>query len=267
MGGKKTFLLGLGAQKAATTWLAKSLVKTKGVDMGFAAKYHVWDVVDLEGIPPVQRDGARRSDHLRRALMRRYHPYYFYYFERQLKSEDVHLTGDLSPSYAGLSAERMSYIVEAFRKRKIAAKAIFIIRDPVDRCISAAAMAQRKVPKFSKMDLEEVVRDRYRSERYDFKTQYGETIKRAETAFDPGKSQVFLFETLFTPKGMNALSEFLNVDIDKTKAAQVQNAGSEKQPVSEATRAEIARHYRGVYEYCAARFPVAMTRWSGFQYL
>lgn len=266
MGGERTFLLGLGAQKAASTWLAKSLVKTKGVDMGFAAKYHVWDVVDLEGIPPAHRD-PRRYDNLRRALMRRCHTYYFYYFARQLTSEGVHLTGDLSPSYAGLSAERMSYIVEAFRNRDIASKAIFIIRDPVDRCISAAAMEQRKSPKFSKMDLEQVVRDRYRTEGYDFRTQYGETIKRAETAFDPGKSQVFLFETLFTPEGMNALCEFLNVDIDKGNAAQAQNVGSEKQPVSEETRSEIARHYRGVYEYCAARFPVAKTRWSGFQYL
>ena len=45
---QKTFLLGFGAQKAASTWLVKYLAKQKGVKFGFAAKYHIWDVVDLK---------------------------------------------------------------------------------------------------------------------------------------------------------------------------------------------------------------------------
>lgn len=42
---KKIFLLGIGAQKAGTTWLHNQLVLNNNVDLGFAKEYHVLDSI------------------------------------------------------------------------------------------------------------------------------------------------------------------------------------------------------------------------------
>ncbi len=43
----KTFLLGLGNQKCATSWLHKYLSQNTNFDGGFAKEYHIWDALDI----------------------------------------------------------------------------------------------------------------------------------------------------------------------------------------------------------------------------
>ena len=42
---KPVFVLGLGAQKAGTSWLHRTLSKNDNVNLGFEKEYHVWDYV------------------------------------------------------------------------------------------------------------------------------------------------------------------------------------------------------------------------------
>ena len=44
---QRTFLLGLGAQKAGTAWMHRYLESSPQCDPGFRKEYHVWDAVDL----------------------------------------------------------------------------------------------------------------------------------------------------------------------------------------------------------------------------
>ena len=43
-----TFLLGVGAQKAGTSWLHDQLQRRNDVDFGFLKEYHVFDALELE---------------------------------------------------------------------------------------------------------------------------------------------------------------------------------------------------------------------------
>jgi hypothetical protein len=43
-----TFVLGVGAQKAGTSWLHRQLTKSPFVNMGFTKEYHVWDAIFCE---------------------------------------------------------------------------------------------------------------------------------------------------------------------------------------------------------------------------
>ena len=88
------------------------------------------------------------------------------------------MTGDLSPSYSGLSAKRIAYIVNAFAKRGIETKAVFILRDPVERCISAAAMEKRKYP--TEGTLDELLQRKHKTSNFEFRTRYMKTIEAAD---------------------------------------------------------------------------------------
>lgn len=261
---RKTFLLGLGTQKAASTWLVKYLVKEKGVRFGFAAKYHIWDVAEEQYVPP-QFPQDRKE--WRRLVMRRFPAYYFHHFARILKDDAVHLTGDLSPSYCSLPQERIAYIVERFERRGIDTKAVFLMRDPVERCISAAAMWRRKSEAAAGLSVEEVLIRRYNSPNCEARTRYPATLKAAEGALGDGKLHIGIFENMFEEPNLRALTEFLGVSLKTDKASDVRNAGEREKPVSEETRALVANHYRDVYLYCAGRFPQVKRLWGGFRYL
>ena len=50
---QKTFLLGVGAQKAGTSWLHDQLNRRRDADFGFLKEYHVFDALELEPFPPL----------------------------------------------------------------------------------------------------------------------------------------------------------------------------------------------------------------------
>ena len=261
---RKVFLLGLGTQKAASTWLVKYLAKEKGVRFGFAAKYHIWDVAEEQYVPPAM---PRDRNELRRFLMRRFPPYYFHHFAKILKDNDVRLTGDLSPSYCSLPQERIRYIAERFARRGIDTKAVFLMRDPVERCISAAAMWRRKSATAADLSVEEVLLRRYDSPNYEARTRYPATINAGRAALGHDKLHIGIFENMFEEANLRALTNFLGVSLKTDKASDVRNAGEREKPVSEETRAIVANHYRDVYMDCARLFPEVTGLWGGFKYL
>ena len=74
--------------------------------------------------------------------MEHYENLYFIYFSMVLKNGGIAL--DITPSYAGLSAHRFNFINTKFIERGVQVKCIFIMRDPVKRCISAFNMNRNK---------------------------------------------------------------------------------------------------------------------------
>lgn len=262
--GKKVFLLGLGTQKAASTWLVKYLAKEEGVRFGFAAKYHIWDVAEEQYVPPaIPRD----LNEIRRIIMRRFSPYYFHHFARILKDDNVRLTGDLSSSYCSLPQERIRYIAERFARRGIDTKAVFLMRDPVERCISAAAMLRRKSAPGADLSVEEVLLGRYNSPGFEVRTRYPATIDAARAALGHGKFHIGIYESMFEEANLRALTKFLGVSLKMDKTSDVRNGGERQKNVSDETRALVANHYRDVYLDCARQFPEVTRLWGGFKHL
>jgi hypothetical protein len=111
--GRKRFpisFLGIGAQKAGTTWLYANLRKHPALGFPAGKEVHFWDENHARGI------GWYRS---------------------LFPDEGERLLGEMTPAYAILPPERIAECHHYFPDLRL----IYIIRNPIDRAWSAAKMA------------------------------------------------------------------------------------------------------------------------------
>lgn len=101
--------LGIGAQKAGTTWLYERLRNHPRLCFPAGKEVHFWD------------------NHLRRGVE---------WYRRLFAVDDGKLHGEITPRYAILSADKIRACHAAFPHLKI----IYTLRNPIDRAWSAAKM-------------------------------------------------------------------------------------------------------------------------------
>ena len=215
MASDATFLLGVGAQKAGTSWLHDQLNRRKDADFGFLKEYHVFDALELEHFSsfrpnnptPIQWRTWRRARFMERPER------YFDYFASRLKPSQIRLTGDITPSYAGLSAPSFKRIKDAFKERGVQMRAVFIMRDPVERFLSQQRMQLRKrgllkpeheTEHLSKASLKLLKRESPRSD-------YPATLDALRTGLAASEVFIGLYETLFTAADHCALCRYLGI--------------------------------------------------------
>lgn len=280
---QKTFYLGLGGQKCGSTWIQAYLNRQQGSDFGRLGEYQVWEH-RLGGVfaryqvpmPPLKERlrarlkttlGAEEpAQHLRWRLQADPEAY-FDYFAGLLARPGITRTGDITPSYAALPPETLARIREGFAKRGIAVKAIFSMRDPVDRLRSHMRMEMAKDRLGAEESNAAPLRAFYATAEAEARSRYDRTIAAVEQVFGPEDRFLCLFEDLFTPEGIAALSEFAQVPCDPSQGGQAVNArakGSGSLP--DDLLAEIAAHYRPAYEAAAARLPKVRTLWPSAPY-
>lgn len=268
----KTFLLGVGCQKGGTTWLYDYLTKVDGVALGQLKEYHIFDMTDLSiGAKKLRklerkdkrvragRKESKESVTLRMHLLADEQNYY-QYFDDLLQGEGQMLAADITPAYAALSAERFTTIREQFAARGITVKAVFLMRDPVERVWSSVRMMLRdqaeKKPdaRVLERDQEELVLERHETANQRARTNYHLTVAALEQAFAPENIFYGFYETLFREETIRELSSFLGLPYGAPEFAQRQN----ESPKSEAISAEAARHvassYAPVYAFARERF-------------
>jgi hypothetical protein len=125
--------LGIGAQKAGTTWIYRKLAQHPKISFPCQKEVHFWDQFRARGIE---------------------------WYRRQFETVDGRLHGEFTPAYAILPTE----IIREIRGNFPDIRLIFCIRNPVDRAWSAAKMAIQR----SEMRVEEAsdqwFLDHFRSE-------------------------------------------------------------------------------------------------------
>lgn len=110
---QRTFVLGLGHQKCGTTWLYEYLAQSPKFAEGFAKEFHIWDRKDIPLFQANQPKKPRYS--LRKSTAHDLHKmstspnFYFDYFDKLMGRHKI-ITADITPSYSGLSAERLADI-------------------------------------------------------------------------------------------------------------------------------------------------------------
>lgn len=229
----KVFLLGVGAQKAGTTWLYHYLRTAPGAFLGDTKEWHHWDALHLPESKHFDLR-ERRADYLPEALdllrkatgRKRKHFFlsrdfqrnperYFDYFAAQLDQPGVQLTGDLTPAYAGLPSHVLAQIRDGFAARGIAVKVIFLMRDPVSRCLSAARMYRRLGRSIEGYDArlpESMALDAFlASPDTALRTRYDRTDRRLRAVFSDAMVYVGLYETMFREDELRRLGDFCNV--------------------------------------------------------
>ena len=269
-GAEKTFLLGVGAQKAGTTWLSSYIASSdRTVKFGNMKEFHIWDALYLPLCKKrllTKHDSRAHPDLNIRYQMQQSPEYYFDFFVSLMDGQSRGLAFDITPSYSGLSRDVFRTIQSGFASRHVRTKAVFLMRDPVERCWSN--VRKMNFTKAGRIDVSETeVVDHALSEAAEMRTRYDLTVAELEAAFAPGNLHCGLYEEIFVLKDVHGLSDFCGVE---ARPALLENSvfGSPKgRPLSDDASRTIARHYRGVYDFAAKSFPRSVKLWGGYKFL
>jgi len=271
----KRFVLGLGAQKAGTTWLHDYLASRDGADMGFIKEYHFLDVWLRQDDPKsLRKRGFKRKlvENARKLLLEEnysfedhpdvwvrlaWHSYpelYFEYFSGLLRQSNIYLTGDLTPDHSILGAEELKILRATFDLRGIIVKPIFLMRDPVERIWSAVRMNRRKGKELPEFDDEKEILRRLKVRPVLERSSYDKTLGAMSDAFGLEKCFVGLYETLFTEAEVKRLCDFLGISYVQPDFEKRVNTTHKESSVSEETVKIAARQLRPSYEAASSLF-------------
>lgn len=271
---RKTFVLGLGAQKCGTTWLYNYLNDAPDCDMGAMKEYHIWDGklvpefaffrVGAADILRARSGPVRfsRRQQIRRLVMQRRAGAYERYFSR-LARGPITLTGDITPSYSALRAPALAEIRERLERAGFAVKVVFLMRDPVERCWSSVRMTRRNdgignlASKTEAAHLAKV----YASPIFELRTNYHQTIAAIDEVFDAGDVYFGLFEEMFTEPELRRLSGFFERQVNLALIAKSVNVSPKSVELEADLIRAIRAHYAPVYAFCAERFPRTAKFW------
>ena len=239
------FLLGLGAQKAGTSWLHTQLNRRRDADFGFLKEYHIHDALTL---PAAGFSGRSRRSLLKPRTWRRQRfldrpERYYAYFAGLLRRPGIQLTGDITPSYCGLSASTLLTIHAGFINQGIPVKPLFLMRDPIERIVSSLRMQRRKQVLQDSAGEIEALRDlcRERPERINLRSDYGHTLTALKESFGLKHCFIATYEQLFHRDCWTDLCQFLGVPYREPQWDQQVNVSRNDTELPEELLHELGR--------------------------
>ncbi|WP_161494572.1 sulfotransferase [Caulobacter sp. B11] len=272
----KIFLLGVGCQKGGTTWLHEHLKAYPAVNMGFAKEYHVFDaltVPECHGFRDAAVERVRalaagpqilapeHEDSFRLLEFYRNPQRYFDYFQTlALADPRTRLTGDITPSYAALSAETLAGIRAGLEARGFAVRVVFLMRDPVERIISAVRMMIKNDSRAAggpgpgpEAELAEILRY-YPTPDCAIRSRYQDTIENLDSVFDPESVHYLFYEDMFNTAVMRPFIESLGLDYRPGDFGDLVNVSRNSNPTPVAVRKTLHDHYAPTYAAVEQRF-------------
>lgn len=268
---RPVFLLGVGAQKAGTTWLQRYLAEAPECEPGFEREYTVLDALDVPEHTPnrprilervraevdaVERGEPTHANNLLRVAMMADQRVYYDYFSDLLRRPGTSLTLDVTPNYALLPERRYEQVRHEFAVRGVRAVAVLLMRDPVERIWSQVRMHQQRGRRRNPRSEVELVRERYTRPTVEGRTRYEATVRRLDAAFGPEDVHYVFSERLSTDQSLRDLSAFLGIGFRSTDPATRANVSPKHEQLPDDLVRDIAHHYRDTYEFVAERFGV-----------
>lgn len=266
----RTFILGVGAQKAGTTWLYDYLANRPEFRMGYRKEYHILDalhVPECNGfrlrseqnvISSLQNKDESNSEllkDLRSVLFYENVEEYYDYFQYLMLKSGCPFSADFTPSYSGLSTGVLTDIRRRFRARGIGTKAIFIMRDPVERMISMVRMEIRNSNGNATQENEiELIKKRYNNPAVKLRADYKSTIESTSAAFKESDFLVLFFEELFSDDKIAEVCSFLNLPFISANLDNKKNVSETSNTIPMEVRSLVAKECSDVLEYCADKF-------------
>lgn len=258
---EKTFLLGVGAQKAGTTWLCRALSASPRVNFGGRKEYHIWDAIysDLFADLRLRREKEAASNKAHTGYLLQSQPGYYASFFNSILSSGTALTGDITPSYSILSAEDFRSVRKQLENIDARLRVVFLMRDPFERCWSAIRMMKR-TENITEPD-EEILLGRYEKIDFILRTRYDRTIRNLRSVFSETELYFGLYETMFYERELQRMSDFLGTSINSAAVNERHNFSPKFEQVSSQTKEVVQRFYSDVYEFCFKEFPDSRTHW------
>lgn len=262
-------MLGTGAQKAGTTWLYRYLEESPEFVAGYRKEYHVFDVLDLpseswtrdrnirlaeEALASIRDGRPADAAVLHRMSMIADPTHYFDYFTALVRSDERHVTADVTPAYALLPVERLASIRREFDRRGVRAVAIFLMRDPVDRLWSQIRMQRRRSTRRTDGTDEAHLLQRHTESQYVARSAYHRTIDALDAAFGDSVHYAF-YEQLFAEESIAAVCSSIGIAIHPPDLRVRRNQAPVEATLSESAARQVAENLIEVYRRVAHRFP------------
>lgn len=266
---KKIFILGMGAQKAGTTWMHDYLSKFKEVNFGFKKEYHVLDFQ----IKPFRKMGIRKFLSLSNFTKYRQqlidikkddidinllgnlmttsmimHPDLYYAYFNFLLCNDKFITGDFSPENAGIEKENLIELRDNFKIHSIEVIPIFLMRDPLERVRSNISMTiASKAGDLLNNDEVEKIQNAQKTGRERIKSDYLKTLKNIKEVFGD-RSFISFYEQIFTESEIKRLTSLLGLKYEKPNFKRFSNkAKRSKADISDDRKKIIIKNYKHTY--------------------
>ena len=274
--------IGIGAQKAGTTWLAEFLTSHPEVAMSPMKELHFFDqyyatklcgnfeenftkeVSSIENaalLTSLSEQQQIRCQHLKsRLAMKGSHDKYRDYLFA-LKNSTDRITGEITPSYSLLGEAGFEAINTTLPDVKI----IFMLRDPVQRYWSQCKYHQLQHPAYDA--LTECLPS-LQSPHFSLRTDYARTFEGLDAVFSEDQVHIIFYEDLFlesTSQGVvSRLCSFLGISESPFDAAHVINP-SPRLALPFAHGEIIGKHFSHVYAAVRERFGAQVPHaWSQF---
>lgn len=280
-----SFLLGLGAQKSGTTWLFRFLKDHPEAAMGEWKEYGFWDQLFLgktarysnyktrlrsiqenkskneQASLPAARRRQQRGLALALSLMDKPEGYFPHFQQLANSRPGVRLVGDITPTYCRLEADHLLEIRRRVEEAGFALKPVFLMRDPVNRLVSAFNMELRRQGRLSRDLSNDEVRDSLQALAANpgtlFRSDYRHTVEALESAFGAGNIFLSFYETFFDRSEIARLLRFLHLSWREPPLKNRVNRSKGTTRISQELRHDLHARFRGVYDYCQEKFPEA----------
>lgn len=173
--------------------------------------------------------------------------------------------GDITPSYCRLNATEMRVARQRLSDAGFDVRPFFLMRDPVDRLVSAFNMKLAREPLAidGHQNWDEVFLTFVSGEAAQSRTRFERTVRAMDETFG---SNVFygFFEELFTQRETLRLLDYLNLSPLKAPTVIRVNRGKKKYKPSPYVRQEVRHLFRETYEFCSTRFSGArgLQKWQ-----
>lgn len=262
----KALVIGLGAQKAGTSWLAAYLRSHPAVFIPRMKEMHWFDAVHRPN--PYRRFGPaifkrtqdliaattwtakdrpealrEASERIERLLMEN-DADYMAFFRNRVTTEIAF--GEFSPAYSVLGEDALRHMASVHPRVKF----IFLMRNPVDRFWSAVRDRQKTIVGFNAITSFEVMLD---DPAYAERSDYASCIARMEAALPASEVHYEFYEHLFSHDALDRLCAFLGIEPWGGDFGTRLNEGPAAQ-LNEDKRAFAVARLRSTYEAMAARF-------------
>ncbi len=267
----KTFILGVGAQRAGTTWLSYYLRQRRDVFISPIKELHFFDqkfrpdlcgncgqrfarqlirMAGTEEITPEMLKKPRIRRLYDRVSMNEDDSAYPRFFEQRIKGHESAL-GEITPSYSLIGSDGFAFAKSLLEKKGLKIKVIFLMRDPVDRYYSALRRKERNqknfsaYKNFSRLLFEPALHER---------TRYDRTCRNLLAVFDSRDIFFGFYETLFSPETIAELCNFLGLEHKPANFDVMKNASATRKVLDEDMAVQASEAFAPVYDYCRATF-------------
>lgn len=269
----KTFICGVGVQKAGTTWLHDYLDGLPEIYMAPRKELHYFDrkfagrVTNIEAITIRQirrqlenmddKGPYTYPDKLVEAMdILRMHyddQGYAQYFARRVGSHPFF--GEITPAYCMIGRDGFADMRAMFPRVKI----IYLMRDPIDRHMSLMRMAEedRNEPGFALRNFLPSLDRNFSRRMADYQAQ----LEALKAVFTPDELFIGFYEMLFSEVEIRRLCDFIGVPFKPASYNTRVRTSSADSTIDPELAAAARQKLEGTYAFCRSAFPDLPSSW------